>query len=259
MISVMRDFVYLNRTASAWIAKRLPGVFSDPKPSCLETLLDRVNRDIGNKKPATVLEAGGVDRPVLDRSPNYEFVGLDIDERPDCASLYDRFIVSSIEKPLPEKVDLIISYTLLEHVQNNMASIRVMYEGLNPNGTVHHYIPCGLHPYSLALRAIGPRLQRRLIPILRPGTEEVTGYPAFFDLCTPRGMTRAFRAAGFTEIDVKPFYRANDYFAFFTPAFIIVTLFENVCRLLGLSTFASGIVISARKPSSVGTALGERA
>ena len=71
-------------------------------------------------------------------------------------------------------------------------------------------------------------------------------------------MTRALRAAGFTEIDVKPFYRANDYFAFFTPAFIIITMFENVCRLLGLSTLASGIVISARKPSSVGTAYGER-
>ncbi|WP_372922269.1 hypothetical protein [Roseovarius sp.] len=71
-------------------------------------------------------------------------------------------------------------------------------------------------------------------------------------------MTRAFGAAGFTEIDVQPFYRANDYFAFFTPAFIIVTLFENLCRSLGLSTLVSGMVISARKPSSVGTAHDEK-
>ncbi|MEQ8293717.1 MAG: class I SAM-dependent methyltransferase [Roseovarius sp.] len=257
-MSAIRHFVSLNRTASAWIAMRFPRIFSNPKPSYRETLLDRVNRDISIKKPGTVLEAGGVDRPVLDRSPDYEFVGLDIDERPDCARLYDRFLVQSIEIPLPVKADVIISFTLLEHVPNNTASIRAMYEGLNAGGSTHHYIPCGLHPYSLALRAIGPRLQRRLIPILRPGTEGITGYPAFFDLCTPRAMTQAFRAAGFTEIDVKPFYRANDYFAFFTPAFISVTLFENVCRLLGLSTLASGIVISARKPSSVRTAHDEK-
>ena len=247
-MSIIRSFVRLNRKYSAWVAKKFPSVFSNPKPSYRETLLDRVNRDIRNKKPGTVLEAGGVDRPLLNLSPDYDFVGLDIDERPDCSRLYDRFIVSSIEKPLPEKVDLIISFTLLEHVPNNSASIRTIYEGLNAGGSTHHYVPCGLHLYSLALRAIGPRLQRRLIPLLRPGTEGVTGYPAFFDLCTPRAMTHAFRAAGFTEIDVKPFYRANDYFAFFTPAFIVVTLFENVCRLLSLSTLASGIVISARKP-----------
>lgn len=249
-MSVIHHFVRLNRKASAWVAKRFPRVFANPKPSYRVTLLDRVNRDIRDKKPGTVLEAGGVDRPVLDRSPDYEFVGLDIDERPECARLYDRFIVQSIETPLPGNADVIISFTLLEHVPNNTASIRAMYEGLNGGGSTHHYVPCGMHPYSLALRAIGPRLQRRLIPILRPGAEEVTGYPAFFNICTPHAMTRAFGAAGFTEIDVQPFYRANDYFAFFTPAFIIVTLFENTCRLLDLRTLASGFVISARKPSS---------
>jgi len=61
-------------------------------------------------------------------------------------------------------------------------------------------------------------------------------------------MTKTFQAVGFTEIDVQPFYRANDYFAFFIPAFIIVTLYENVCRWLNLRALASGFVISARKP-----------
>ncbi|WP_372922268.1 class I SAM-dependent methyltransferase [Roseovarius sp.] len=96
-----------------------------------------------------------MDRPVLDRSPDYEFVGLDIDERPGCARLYDRFIVQSIETPLPEKADVIISFTLLEHVPNNTASIRAMYDGLNGGGaritmsraecipTLWHFAPLG--------------------------------------------------------------------------------------------------------------------
>jgi hypothetical protein len=250
LMSAIRRFVGLNRAASARITKWFPGIFADPQPSYRATLLQRVNKDVIDLKPRTVLEAGGVDRPLLELSTEYKFVGIDIDERPECAKLYNSFIVQSIEEALPVRADLIISFTLLEHVRNNTASIRTMYDALNVGGRTHHYVPSASHPYSLALRAIGPRLQRRLIPILRPGAEHVTGYPAFFNLCTPRKMARAFSAAGFTEIDIQPFYRANDYFAFFTPAFIIVTLFENACKRLDLSAFASGFVISARKHSS---------
>lgn len=246
-MSIIRRIVTLNRSTSAWLAQRFPRIFSDPKPSYRATLLERVSCDITDMKPKTILEAGGVDRPVLNRSPNFEFVGLDIDERPNCAQLYDSFIVQSIEHPLPVKADIIISFTLLEHVPNNTAAIKAIYEALSEGGKTHHYVPSGMHPYSLALRAIGPRLQRFLIPILRPGTESVTGYPAFFNLCTPQAMKDAFHSVGFTEIDIYPFYRANDYFAFFTPAFIIVTLFENACALFNVRSLASGFVISARK------------
>lgn len=247
-MNLIRRFVNLNRRASASLTVRFPKFFANPKPSYRATLLDRIAKDIENDKPGKVIEAGGVDRPILSQSPDYEFIGLDIDERPDCARLYDRFIVQSIEVDLPEKADMIVSFTLLEHVPNNNAAVNAIYDALNWGGSTHHYIPSGLHPYSLALRVVGPMLQRLLIPILRPGAETVTGYQAFFNLCTPMAMTRVFESVGFSEIDVQPFYRANDYFAFFTPAFIAVTLFENICSLLNLQYFASGFVISARKP-----------
>lgn len=244
-MSLIRCFVGFNRKASFWLEKRFPGFFV--KPNYCTSLMKLVHEDISKRKPERILEAGGVDRPLLKRSPHYEFIGLDVEERPDCAHLYDHFILQSIERPLMLQSDMIISLTLLEHVPNNTASIKAIYDGLNVGGGTHHYVPCGLHPYALILRLIGPKLQRRLIPILRPGTERVTGYPAFFDLCTPRKMRRAFCDAGFTDIQIQPFYRANDYFAFFTPAFIIITLFENACRWLNVSSFASGFIISARK------------
>ena len=248
-MKLVREFVSFNRAASAWVSRRFPRAFANPQPTYRAVLMDRVTREIKDKRPAVLLEVGGVDRPLLSRSTDYEFIGLDIDERPECASLYDRFVVQSVEDPLPGRVDMIISFTLLEHVPDNTAAIKAMYRGLNAGGSIHHYVPSGLHPYSLALRAIGARLQRRLIPMLRPGAEDVTGYPAYFDLCTPRAMTEALVAVGFAEIDLQPFYRANDYFAFFTPAFIVITLYENVCRRLGLRALASGFVVSARKPS----------
>ena len=101
----------------------------------------------------------------------------------------------------------------------------------------------------MASRVLGSRIQKYLIPILRSGTEHITGYPAFFNLCTPSKMRKALENAGFVEICVYPYFRANDYFGFFTPMFIFVTLFENLCKKYKLSLFASGFVITARKPS----------
>jgi hypothetical protein len=61
-------------------------------------------------------------------------------------------------------------------------------------------------------------------------------------------MVRLFRETGFEDIDIDIHYGANDYFSFLIPAFVLITTFENLCQALGLRYFASGFVISARKP-----------
>ncbi|NCO22324.1 MAG: hypothetical protein GW905_10090 [Rhodobacterales bacterium] len=246
MNNLLRWFLRRNRAWSENLLKWFPGIFAGP--SYVDYLLAEINSGILSTRPAVVLEAGGVDRPMLARSPNYHYVGLDIEFRPECGHVYDEFLVQSIEDPVPVKSDMIVSITLMEHVPNNTKSVAAIFASLNPSGRTYHYIPSGLHPYSIALRLIGPKLQRKLIPLLRPGTEGITGYPAFFDKCTPAAMERLFRQTGFTKISVKPFYRANDYFAFFVPAYVLVSLLENLCNLLRLRLFASGFVISARHP-----------
>ncbi|MEW6037062.1 MAG: methyltransferase domain-containing protein [Pseudomonadota bacterium] len=248
MMRALRIFIRINRSASAWLVSAFPRIFGNPPVSYRDLLIGRIAQDIRTRRPAVILEAGGVDRPLLRRSPDYIFVGLDIEMRPDCATLYDSFIVQSIEKPVPLRADMIVSYTLLEHVPDNRGSMHAMFASLNPGGTTHHYVPSRYHPYSISLQIVGPTLQKRLIPLLRPGAETTTGYPAFFNYCSPASMHRLMRETGFVDIDLVPFYRASDYFAFFLPLFILVTLFENLCAALGLRVFASGYVISARSP-----------
>ena len=173
---------------------------------------------------------------------------MDIEEKPRCHDVYDRFIVQSVEDPIDGEYDLVMSITLLEHVRDNASSIANIFAALRPERETHHYIPGKGHPYALALRAVGPRWQKRLINVLRPDAVEETGYPAFFDYCTAGDMTRVFEGVGFVDVRVKSFYRANDYFAFFFPAFVAVTAFENICQAFAWSYFASGFVISGRKP-----------
>jgi SAM-dependent methyltransferase len=243
---MLKRVVALNRKAATWLECHFPGIFGAP---CYRAELKRrIMSDIAALVPRTILEVGGIDRPLLNNHSSFEYIGLDIEERPDCNNVYNRFIVQSIEHPVDVTADLLISITLMEHVPDNLAAVKSMFDALRPGGATHHYIPSKWHPYSVALRAVGPTLQKQLIPLLRPAAVGVTGYPAFFDYCSPTAMQKLFEEQGFVSVDVISFYRASDYFAFLLPAYIVVALFENLCLVMGWSLFASGFVISARKP-----------
>lgn len=245
---MLRRFFAYNRRVSDRLHAAFPSVFGSVR-NYRKEIIAAIESDIARHDHPTVIECGGVDRPLIPRSPEYEYVGLDIEHRPGCDHVYDRFIVRSIEEPIGVPADLIISFTLLEHVRNNRAAIGSIHGALRAGGATHHYIPSKSHPYSLALRLVGPTMQKRLIAMLRPAAVEETGYPAFFDHCSPAAMERVFRQNGFANIRITPFYRANDYFAFFTPAYVAVSLFENLSRALGLRMFCSGFIVSAERPA----------
>jgi hypothetical protein len=90
-------------------------------------------------------------------------------------------------------------------------------------------------------------LQRRLIARLRPWAAAVTGYPAYFHHCSPNAMAKLMKITGYNNIRTFCFYRANDYFSFFVPLFVLVSLYENMCRILWLKQLCSGFIITAGK------------
>jgi hypothetical protein len=244
---MIRKFAGWNRRISYRIRDRFPEYFH--YGSWVEDLTKQIARDIEVRQPARVLECGGVDRPMLKIGQGYLFDGMDIESCEDCLNIYDNFIVQSVEEPVVgEAYDMVISTTLLEHVQDNRASISSIFGALRSGGTTHHYLPSKWHPYSILLRIVGPDLQKKLIHMLRPAAAEITGYPAFFNHCSPKAMCTLFKEAGFEDIKLNVYYRANDYFAFFLPAYILVTVYERLCKMLRLKTLSSGFIISARRP-----------
>ena len=241
----LRQFVNSNRS----ICRSLENRFTkqDSSTGYRSLLLARINAAVG-PNTNSILEVGGIDRPLLRKSPQYRYLGLDLDATESCERIYDTFMIGSIESPLKVTVDMIISITLLEHVPDNRSAMRSIFNGLNPGGSMHHYLPSANHPYAICLRLVGPRLQRLLIRWLRPGSQEVTGYPAYFDHCTPRKMLHLCESTGFQQIQVKSLYDASDYFAFFVPCWVLAALFDRICRTLRLSAFCSGFVLSASHP-----------
>ena len=248
LMSGLSRFVAVNRALCRAFELRFPRFFGFS--SYQDDLRRRVVASLPEKS-GDVLEIGGIDRPFLTKDGPYQYVGLDIEEKPRCHDVYDRFVVQSIEDPIGGEYDLVMSITLLEHVRDNASSITNIFNALRSARETHHYVPGKGHPYALALRAVGSKWQKRLIQVLRPMAVQETGYPAFFHHCTVRNMVRLFEDVGFEDVRVSTFYRANDYFAFFFPAFIAVTGFENICKAFDWTYFASGFVISGRKPKGV--------
>ena len=245
IMTLLKCFVRLNRQSARYLETKFPRLLR--RPSHYAELLARIVDTIRTENPQTIFEVGGIDRPLLRKHQAYTYVGMDIEDRPACYDVYDIFHIQSIEEPISFDADMVISTTLLEHVPDNHSAIHAIYSCLTPGGVTHHYIPSKNHPYSVALRMVGPRLQRVLIQYLRPEAEAVTGYPAFFDQCTPTQMKALFKKAGFESIDIKAFYRATDYFAFFLPAYLACALFENIVERLDIKFLASGFVITGRK------------
>ena len=221
-----------------------------PKGDFRGRLLEIVDERLSEFETVRVLEVGGIDRPLINKSPSITYDGLDIEYNAACDLVYDNFYCQSIELPVEnakKKYNLITSITLLEHVPNNKATITNCYELLDENGVMAHYVPSKWHPYSIILRAVGSRWQKKIILVLRPEAISVTGYPTYFNYCSPSSMFKLLKSEGFKEIKIIPFFSAADYFNFFFPFFLIVLAWENFCRLLKLEWCCSGFIFTAIK------------
>ena len=260
---LLRGLVMVNKRTCDYLTHRFPVFFSsggiERRPASAvpddldyrQLLTDTITRSVSQAGSVSILEVGGFDRPLVPRSTlrrlgAASFSGLD-PARPEDTSMYDAFFEQSIEEPIAALFDLVYSMTVLEHVRDNSKALSSIYHSLNPGGMSIHYVPSKSHPYSIILRAISNRVQTSLIRMLRPWAVEVTGYPAFFDQCSPAEMRRLSQRVGFTDCRVTRFYRANDYFSFLVPAFVVVTTLENLCRLLRTDWGCSGFVVELKK------------
>lgn len=244
-------FVGRNKSMCRFVNQRWPGFALYAKgASHPEVLVRRIARAISQRTDAPrvkVLEIGGGDQPLWHRAENVQYDGLDIRWSDSWARVYDSFHTQSIEGPIAGSYDLIISLAVLEHVRDNGLAVASMYRSLAEGGTMIHYLPSRFHPYSLALRLVGPGWQKKLISLLRPWAQETTGYPTHFDHCSPNEMRALLARTGFREIKTTPFYRASDYFCFFFPFFVLVTLWDNLCRRLDWKQMCHGFILEARK------------
>ena len=243
---MLKSFIKLNKDICKRLSMAYPNIFGgDVSTHKFRTLL---YKHLEKYQKPTVLECGGANRPFLPLNDAYELHGIDIDDSRSCVKNYDQYFCTSVENRINDhQYELIYSITLLEHVKNNTLSIENMSLVLKDNGVQLHYIPNKYHLYAIILQILGHNLQRKLIGSLRPEAKEVSGYKAYFNLCSPQKMKKEFEKSCGQRVKIYCFYRANEYFSFFVPFYVTVTLFENFCRHFNINIFCSGFIVEVEK------------
>jgi hypothetical protein len=101
LMSGLRRLIAGNRALCRISELRFPSFFGFP--SYQDELRRRVDASL-EECSGDVLEIGGIDRPFLSKDDQYRYVGLDIEEKPRCDDVYDRFVVQSVEDPINRRL-----------------------------------------------------------------------------------------------------------------------------------------------------------
>lgn len=198
-------------------------------------------------KSKTILELGGTNRPLFIKPEVGNYIGIDIDESFDSKDVYHKYFIQSCEVFNDNiKADFIVSKYLVEHVPDNSKTFKNIERWLNPNGLSVNLFPLGYHPFSIANRLVGNRMARILIPIIKPGSERITGYPAYYNLCNSFALEKFVKSSNL-NVEIKYFFGAEDYFGFFFPFGIIIHILNRIFHLFRLNIFASNAVLVISK------------
>lgn len=148
---------------------------------------------------------------------------------------------------LPERYDLVVSQTLLEHVRDVERTIRNMAGALRSGGVMAHVLPSGRAPFALLNRMLGNRLGKKLLYLAFPGARKEAGFAAFYDRCTPGALKAICEQAGLVDVEITPYY-ATDYFRICTPLYVLELARQQTLTALGATGLCELFAITARKP-----------
>jgi SAM-dependent methyltransferase len=144
-------------------------------------------RELGDR--ATVVDVGGgrscAFAAVIPRDRGIRIVAVDISpEELARNSDVDETRVADVAQGLPfgvGEVDLVVTRTLLEHVNGVAPAVRHIGRILKPNGTTLHLIPGRYSLFGLAARLLPFGPLKWLLHAVRPETRGQVEFPVYYD------------------------------------------------------------------------------
>lgn len=200
---------------------------------------EQIVRDEAERKEVyKILEVGSNIRPILSKSPNYQFHGIDPDpdiDLKEANEIFDEFFNETIEDFKTEnKYDLIVIHMVLEHLENNAIVFKKIKSLLSEDGKLLLHIPSNLHPFTVVNRILPHNLKVKVLKTFRPwaGVGVITGWRSYYDKCNTLGMKKLAKDNNLKVTKIYTDYNASDYFAFFPPLFLLVVGYEETVRFL---------------------------
>lgn len=186
---------------------------------------------------ATAVDIGGGKHPLISAAEKRELslrvIGLDISDRELSAApagVYDRIICADITQYSGRDcADIAICAALLEHVRDTGAALRAIATLLKPGGVALLFVPCRNAVYARINRITPESFKRWLLKAIYGDFPEIqaelTGFPAYYDRCTPRDICAMAKASGFTVQRLQVYF-ASGYFQFLPPLYVAWRLWQ---------------------------------
>lgn len=187
----------------------------------------------------TVLDLGSGRAPTVGpqgRPQGVRYVGFDVSEQELLAAgdgMYDEMIVDDAAhrvRSLEERIDLVVSWQVLEHIRPLSLAIGNLYAYLKPEGSLVALFSGRWGFFSVINQLIPDRVGLPLVSRVNRREEmKQPVFPAHYDRCWYGALNAEF--AGWGSVAITPMYRAANYLTFSPAAMRIYIKYEDfVCK-----------------------------
>jgi 2-polyprenyl-6-hydroxyphenyl methylase/3-demethylubiquinone-9 3-methyltransferase len=116
--------------------------------------------------------------------------------------------------------DIIICQSVLEHVRDVRAAFHSLASILRPGGRALLFVPNRNAPFARLNRLLPERVKRGVLFSLYPQKRPTSGFPAYYDRCTPRDFRGLAEECGLAVEAEEHFYICS-YFFGILPAYVL--------------------------------------
>lgn len=250
---MIKQFIGWNKKISYKIEKRLPqyqfrifGAFNAEVLEVIESL----------EKGAAIVDIGGGSRsPFAQHVKNdVEIIGVDIsDEELKLNKDLTRFVVCDVTSYLPfddDSLDLIMSRSVVEHLDGVPKFLEESYRTLRPGGRCIHLFPSKFAPFSIANMLLPNAIAKKILYKLHPHQVGLGGFKAYYQHTYHPAFPNELKKAGFkVNLSKAGFYQSN-YFSFFVPFYLLSALYEMILHFLNLRILGANLLVVAEKPKA---------
>jgi 2-polyprenyl-6-hydroxyphenyl methylase/3-demethylubiquinone-9 3-methyltransferase len=177
---------------------------------------------------------------------NLNIIGIDIskselEQAPD--GCYDSTLAVDITKHRGfSDGDLIICKALLEHVEDTHKAILSLSSIVGKHGKVLLFIPSRNAIFARINLLLPEKFKQMLLFFFFPKTRYLQGFKAYYDKCTPRGMSQLCDECGLEVLELKPYFKSG-YFSFFFPLHLCWRLWIIFFRVFAGTNAAESFVM----------------
>jgi 2-polyprenyl-6-hydroxyphenyl methylase/3-demethylubiquinone-9 3-methyltransferase len=199
--------------------------------------------DVGSGRNPTV--------PVEERPVDTTYVGLDLsaDELDAAgAGAYDEHAVADVgalQDQLIGRFDLIVSWQVLEHVEDLGAAFVCMRAYLKPGGVLVAMFSGGRSAFAIVNRLVPFHIGAPIVKKIMGRSDRNPVFPAYYDRCTAGDLRTMLR--GWSVVDVTPFYAGARYFGFSTLATRAYLAYEDRITQVGAEDWATHYLLAIRR------------